>query len=76
MYACSTLFNLFLFTGELKVDFDSDITIITKNGKEYIQLVNPRLDFTVESFYLTLDNLFNGDKNLGKDCFHRDVILI
>lgn len=46
-----------------KTDFDLKKG---KDGKEYIKLKNPKIDFKAKSFKIKLTNLFNGDKTLGK----------
>lgn len=39
---------------------------LRENGKHYFRLTNSTLPYQVGGFFIHLDNLFNGDKLLGK----------
>lgn len=41
--------------------------VITKNGKQYIQTERFNLDFDTSRLHINLENLFNGNKELGEN---------
>lgn len=44
----------------------AEISMHQKEGKEILRIDNMRVSFTVEKIRVRLDNLFNGNKVLGK----------
>lgn len=62
--------------GNAHLIFDNvDLTVkykpkvVEKNGKKYIQTEKFQLDFDTTQLHINLENLFNGDKALGKIFF-------
>lgn len=45
---------------------DGHFEPIEKNGEIFWILKKMKFDFTTSKLYINLENLFNGDKNLGK----------
>lgn len=44
--------------------------VLEKNGKQYIQTEKFQLEFDTSRLHVNLENLFNGDKALGKSIFY------
>lgn len=48
-------------------EYSFDYNLIQKNGKEYFDTnITPKATYKLEELSIRLDNLFNGDKALGK----------
>lgn len=60
--------------GDANLVFDNCVLVvklkpkvITKNGKQYIQTERFNLDFDTSRLHINLENLFNGNKELGEN---------
>lgn len=60
-----------LFTDGLDIKYSMYFEILKKkDGKDYIQNLKPKVNFTVKKANFHFDNLFDGDKTLGKLLFN------
>ena len=58
---------LCLFAADVTGNYSYDYDIVKKkDNKEYMVPKNPRFDFKPKHMTIHLDNLFNGEKFLGK----------
>ena len=56
-----------VITGKVKADYILNWEIKKKkDGKEYVVPVNSKLNFEPENFRIHLENLFNGNRLLGR----------
>lgn len=50
--------------GDYTFEFDWDLE--EKDGEQFAKITDHKFDYDVERAYYKLDNLFNGNKYLGK----------
>lgn len=60
------MFVFFYILADVNIIMDQKWNIIEKNGKDYINITDFKLKMTNGQAYFKLENLFNGDKTLGK----------
>lgn len=58
---------MLFFVGDVKLQYLFDFDLVKgKDGKDYIKMKNDDLKYDIGKANFKLDNLFNGDKVLGK----------
>lgn len=50
----------------MKVTFKFDFELEKRKGEEYVKVTKSKLVFNTSRMYVHMENLFNGDKLLGK----------
>lgn len=63
------MWQMFLvnFTADLKITYKYDWDYVTKkNGRKYMNITKSSLGYENGRTYFHLENLFNGDKLLGR----------
>lgn len=64
---CNTILKNSIFSVDVDFSFIYDYELeLRSNGKRYFRLTNSTLPYKVGGVFIHLDNLFNGDKLLGK----------
>lgn len=56
----------FILTVDNRLFVNVNANFVERNGKKYLQLMEkPKIDLKTKRLYIQLDNLFNGNKQLG-----------
>lgn len=58
------VYPLILVGGDYTFEFDWDLE--ERDGEQFAKITDHKFDYNVERAYYKLDNLFNGNKYLGK----------
>lgn len=69
IYKSSQLYYYLFFADNFKSNFTIRFKKISRGGKEYLEVTKFQLQFTASNAKLQFDNLFGGNKALGK-LFH------
>lgn len=62
----NTILKMFYFLAGLEFSFIYDWDLVRRNGFDYVKITNTTLPYHISSMHINLENLFNGDKLLGK----------
>lgn len=62
----STIIMILFFLANLEITYKYDWTFDKRNSRNYMTFTKSELDFDTGRTYFDLQNLFNGDKFLGK----------
>lgn len=66
-YICLTYVTFYVISDGLDIAYMFDYDLKTKDGKQYIdENIRPSVTFTMKNANFQFDNLFQGDKTLGK----------